>query len=186
MNRFLCVILSVLFAVNAAAQPSVLKTGTTAPEIILPRLDGTSFSLSSLRGRLVLIDFWATWCAPCVKEQPQLKAVYEKFATEVKEGKFEIIGVSLDKDKNTWKKTVGRLNINWVQVSDLKFWKSPVAKDYGIEELPFNVLVNEQGKIIAINLHEKELEAFIQRRLRSAGEQFKSVSTATLNNSKYE
>ncbi|SDD25961.1 TlpA family protein disulfide reductase [Niabella drilacis] len=186
MNRILCTLISLLFAVTTAAQSTPLKTGSIAPEITLPRMDGSMFALSSLKGRLVLIDFWATWCAPCVKEQPQLKALYEKFAPEVKEGKFEIIGVSLDKDKSTWKKTVDRLKINWVQVSDLKFWRSPVAKDYGIEELPFNVLVDEQNKIIAINLHEKELENLIQRRLGATREQPRSIKAATLNNSKHE
>lgn len=113
----------------------------------------------------MLIDFWATWCAPCVKEQPELKALYEKYANSVKNGKFEILGVSLDKSKENWQKTIERFKIDWLQVSDLKFWKSPVAKDYGIEGLPFNVLIDEQGKIIAINLHGKELEELVHKYL---------------------
>lgn len=157
-----------LVAGSSVAQSNALKTGQAAPEIHMPRLNGTAFALSEMRGRLILIDFWASWCAPCVKEQPQLKALYEKFAPFVKAEKFEILGVSLDKNKQTWEKTVARLKISWTQVSDLKFWKSPVATDYNIEELPFNVLVNAQGKIAAINLHGKELEDFIQQHLQQS------------------
>ncbi|RTL52047.1 MAG: redoxin domain-containing protein [Sphingobacteriales bacterium] len=165
MKRTIFLLLIMLFSGYLFAQNSTLKVGENAPEIALPKVDGTAFSLSSLKGRIVLIDFWATWCAPCVKEQPELKALYEKYANSVKNGKFEILGVSLDKSKENWQKTIERFKIDWLQVSDLKFWKSPVAKDYGIEGLPFNVLIDEQGKIIAINLHGKELEELVHKYL---------------------
>jgi len=138
-----------------------LKIGQPAPEISLPTPNGNTVTLSSLRGKVVLIDFWATWCAPCVKEQPELKALYDQHIDHVKAGKFEILGVSLDKSKENWQKSIDRFKIDWLQVSDLMFWKSKVAKDYAIEGLPFNVLVNEQGNILAIDLHGKELEDFI-------------------------
>lgn len=166
MTKRLPVLLLIAFIANSAfAQNAMLTVGQTAPEIALSKIDGRPFSLDSLKTSLVLIDFWATWCAPCVEEQPALKALYKKFAPAVRDGKFEIIGVSLDKDKSSWQKMVTRLKVNWTQISDLRFWKSPVAKDYGIEELPFNVLIDEQKKILAINLHGKELEDFIQSRL---------------------
>ncbi|HWK98499.1 MAG TPA: TlpA disulfide reductase family protein, partial [Parapedobacter sp.] len=139
----------------------VLEVGQPAPEISLPTPTGESVALSSLKGKLVLVDFWATWCAPCVKEQPELKALYEKYNGGATAGQFEIFGVSLDKSRDNWIKSIDRLDINWIQVSDLMFWKSPVAKDYAIQELPFNVLVGEQGDIVAINLHGEELEDFI-------------------------
>ncbi|MBO9594659.1 MAG: TlpA family protein disulfide reductase [Niabella sp.] len=167
MYRILALLILCLVTGNGLAQNGPLKTGQAAPEINLPRLDGTPFALRSMKGGLVLIDFWASWCAPCVKEQPQLKALYEKFAPAVKQQQFDIVGVSLDKDKRTWAKTVARLKISWTQVSDLKFWKSQAARDYHIEELPFNVLVNGQNKIVAINLHGKALEAFIQQYLEA-------------------
>lgn len=170
MRRILVILIMCLVTGNSMAQSLPLKTGQAAPEISLPRLDGSPFSLRSMQGRLVLIDFWASWCAPCVKEQPALKALYEKFSPAVKQQKFDIVGVSLDKDKRTWEKTVARLKIHWTQVSDLKFWKSQAANDYGIEELPFNVLVNGQNKIVAINLHGKALEAFIQQYLGQPAE----------------
>ncbi|AHF14346.1 TlpA family protein disulfide reductase [Niabella soli] len=166
MGKLLYILLiSALVANSVCAQDTLLKVGQTAPEIRLPDSRGDTVSLASLKTGLVLIDFWASWCAPCVEEQPQLKALYKKFDAAVKEGKFEIVGVSLDKEKKNWQQLVARLKINWIQISDLRFWKSPVAKDYGIEELPFNVLIDGQKKILAINIHGKELEDFIQHYL---------------------
>ena len=161
MKKIFCFLAVIIITSCLYAQDEVLKTGQTAPEISLPAPTGNTVTLSSLRGKLVLIDFWATWCAPCVKEQPELKALYDKHSDKVKVGAFEILGVSLDKSKENWQKSIDRFKINWLQISDLMFWKSPVAKDYYIEGLPFNVLVNEQGNIVAINLHGAELEDFI-------------------------
>ncbi|GAA4800000.1 hypothetical protein GCM10023231_30950 [Olivibacter ginsenosidimutans] len=161
MKKTCWLLLLTVFTHYLFAQNNPLKIGQSAPEISLPKPDGTSFALSALKGKLVLIDFWATWCAPCVKEQPELKRLYDNHKHQVDAGKFEILGVSLDKKKENWQKGIDRFNINWIQVSDLMFWKSLVAKDYAIEELPFNVLIDEQGEIIAINLHGKELEDFI-------------------------
>lgn len=148
---------------DAAAQEPGLKIGDTAPEIRLLTAANDSFALSSLRGKVVLIDFWATWCAPCMKEQPELRGLYDKLKKQVGDGKFEILGVSLDRSRENWVKAIERLQIGWPQVSDLKFWRSPVAKDYRIEELPFNVVIDRQGKIIAVNLHGDKLEEFISR-----------------------
>ena len=148
------------------AQKASLTIGQSAPEISLPTPEGKILSLSSLKSRLVLIDFWATWCAPCMKEQPELKALYERYKTQVVKGQFEILGVSLDKSKENWEKIIARFQIGWPQVSDLSYWKSPVTKDYFIEDLPFNVLVNEKGNIAAINIHGEALEAFIANHLR--------------------
>jgi len=160
--------LSILFLMICTAYISAQKNieiGKKAPEIILAKPDGSSFSLSSLKNGLVLIDFWATWCAPCMDEQPELKALYDQFSDQVKEKKFEIVGVSLDRNKENWEKAIHRFNINWIQVSDLKFWKSPVAKSYEVDELPFNVIINGEGTILAINLHGKELEDFLKQNL---------------------
>lgn len=167
MKRLFSILAFIFAAGNAGAQEPGLKIGDKAPEIRLLTAANDSFALSSLRGRLVLIDFWATWCAPCVKEQPELKRLYDGLKKQVGEGKFEILGVSLDKSRENWIKTIERLQIGWPQVSDLKFWRSPVAKAYHVEELPFNVIIDAHGKIIAMNLHGKELEAFVRRHLET-------------------
>ncbi len=165
MKKIFLFFLIILFTENLFAQNNEIKAGNPAPEIALPAPDGQIITLSSLKGKLVLIDFWASWCPPCVKEQPELNALYEKQSKNVKAGKFEILGVSIDKNKENWEKAIKRFKIPWPQVSDLKFWKSPVTSDYGIEDLPFNVIVDEQGIIVAINLHGKELEDFIDHYL---------------------
>jgi len=143
-----------------------LKLNDEAPEIYLKTFQGNDFKLSSLKGKVVLLDFWATWCAPCVEEQPFLKTIYTENQTAVKAGQFEIVGVSLDKSKENWKKIIDREGINWLQISNLQFWKSPVAKTYGIEELPYNLVLNASGKIIAINIHGEELKTFIANELK--------------------
>jgi peroxiredoxin len=164
--RRLIVVFALFISANVIAQESQIKIGRKAPEIALPSLTGDTISLSAQKGKVVLVDFWASWCAPCVEEQPELRKLYSQFNKSGNNTKnFEIFGVSLDSKKPAWEKTVRKYKINWIQVSDLKFWTSPVAKTYEIEALPFNVLLDKKGTIVGVNLHGKELENAIEAEL---------------------
>ena len=107
------------------------------------------------------MPFGSTWCAPCAKEQAELAVVYGKYkdATYTRGKGFEIYGVSLDSKKANWESMIRKVGMDWIQVSDLKFWSSPVAKLYNLQELPFNLLIDGNGIILAINLHGGELES---------------------------
>ncbi len=131
-----------------------LAVGTRAPEISLPNPDGEVLNLSDYKGKVVLIDFWASWCSPCRIESPQMVKLYKNY----KDKGFEIFGVSLDKDKNAWTKAIEKDKLEWVHVSDLLFWKSEAAKSYNINSIPFTVLIDKDGVIIAKGLRSKELE----------------------------
>ena len=136
--------------------------GTEAPEIKLPDMNGKSFSLKSLRGKYVLIDFWASWCQPCRMENPNVVKAFKRFSNK----KFTILGVSLDKDKSDWIKAINDDGLSWNHVSDLKFWDSEVVSPYNIEGIPFNVLVDPNGIIVAKDLRGEQLAATLEKFLK--------------------
>lgn len=132
-----------------------LSVGKQAPEIQLNNLEGEEVPLSSLRGKVVLIDFWASWCMPCMKEMPNVKNVYERYKSEG----FEIYGVSLDKNKSSWQGAIDRMELDWVHVSDLGYWQSSVVPIYNVRSIPLTYLVGRDGTILAKNLRGTELES---------------------------
>ncbi|WP_181306308.1 TlpA disulfide reductase family protein [Rufibacter sp. XAAS-G3-1] len=128
--------------------------GSAAPDIKLPSPDGPEIALTSLRGKYVLIDFWASWCGPCRKENPNVVRMYNKY----KDKGFEIFGVSLDQDRAKWLKAIEADKLTWPHVSDLKGWESSAATLYGITAIPQTILLDKEGKIIAKNLRGEALE----------------------------
>ncbi|MDD3877095.1 MAG: TlpA disulfide reductase family protein [Bacteroidales bacterium] len=134
-----------------------LLPGNIAPEIVLNNINDVPTPLSSLRGKVVLIDFWAAWCAPCRAQNPELLRVYKKF----KNKNFEIYGVSLDRDKESWKAGITGDKIDWIHVSDLLYWQSPVVKQYNVEGIPASYLIDKDGKILYKDLEINELERIL-------------------------
>jgi peroxiredoxin len=129
--------------------------GQVAPDIVLNDPFGKTIPLSSLRGKYVLVDFWASWCRPCRMENPNVVRMYNRF-----KGKgFEVYSVSLDDNKDSWTKAINDDKLLWTHVSDLKKWNASVVPMYNIESIPYTVLLDKDGKIIAKNLRGEQLES---------------------------
>lgn len=137
-------------------------TDKQAPELSLPDANGKTITLSSFKGKYVLVDFWASWCLPCRKENPNVVQAYNRY----KDKNFTVLGVSLDKDKGDWLGAVENDKLAWTQVSDLQEWKSMAVSTFNFSGIPFNVLVDPQGKIIAQSLRGDSLEKKLEEVLR--------------------
>ena len=127
--------------------------GKEAPEIIQFTPDSSQLSLSSLKGKYVLIDFWASWCGPCRRENPNVVAAYNQY----KDKGFTVLGVSYDTKKDRWLKAIATDHLDWNQVSDLQGWKNTTSDEYGIKAIPSNVLLDKNGVIIAKNIFGEKL-----------------------------
>jgi peroxiredoxin len=130
------------------------RIGGDAPLFTQNTPEGEALSLEDYRGKVVLLDFWASWCGPCRRENPNVVKVYEKY----KDQGFEIIGISLDKDQKRWVDAIAKDQLTWPQVSDLKGWQNAVGQMYGVSSIPHTVLLDEEGKIIALKLRGPALE----------------------------
>lgn len=140
-------------APDQSTEKSYTLLNQQAPDLTMNDLNGKPVSVSSFKGKYLLIDFWASWCGPCRQENPNVVEAYNKY----KNKNFTILGVSLDEDKAAWQKAIEKDHLTWNHMSDLKQWESAAVKAYGFDGIPFNVLVDPAGKIIASSLRGEDL-----------------------------
>lgn len=133
--------------------------GAEAPNFAMNDVEGNEVNLTDFRGKVLLVDFWASWCGPCRKENPHVKKLYNKYADQG----FEVLGVSLDKTKSRWVQAIEKDGLSWQHVSDLKGWGNEAAKMYSVRSIPHTVLLDEEGRIIARNLRGSDLDQRLKK-----------------------
>ncbi|NOQ27378.1 MAG: redoxin domain-containing protein [Bacteroidales bacterium] len=146
-----------------------LKVGDKAPDIVQNLITGEEFQLSELSGKMILIDFWASWCKPCRKENPNIVAIYHEYKDQnFKNGKgFTVLGVSLDFKKVAWENAIKADQLDWpYHIGDLKGWKNSVAQSYSIRSIPSSYLIDGDGIIVGINLRGSDLESKLKKQLK--------------------
>ncbi len=168
------IFLVLLFALAAYAlgrylykRPNVVN-GEAAPNIVITELNGQPFNLSTLKGRYVLLDFWGSWCGPCIEEIPRLKELNNKYLGKkfTNGAGFDIVSVGIEKDRTRWLSTIQQLGMSdWRQVCDFQYMDSPIAKAYGVRVIPTKFLLNTEGVIIGVNQPLEEIEKVLDAKV---------------------
>jgi peroxiredoxin len=159
MIKLLIVMLITGAGLGVSAQ---IRVGQPAPDLSLPDGDGHPVQLSSMKGSVVLIDFWASWCGPCRMNNPHLVKFYNKYRTQG----LQILGVSLDENGDAWRGAVGQDHLSWLQVNDNKGWNAPSAAAYGVNSIPASFLVDKEGIVRGVNLVGWGLESKVKTLLK--------------------
>ncbi len=170
MKKLSLILIMVLGASIGFAQQEGTNVGDKAKDIVLMGLDGKELKMSDIKGKVVLLDFWASWCGPCRMENPNLVKTYNKYKDlkyKTAKGGFEVYSVSLDKNKEAWQAAIAKDGLVWKwHVSDLKGWQSAAGAMYGVQFIPQNFLIDGEGVIVAKNLRGEELDKALDKLLK--------------------
>jgi thiol-disulfide isomerase/thioredoxin len=167
---YIGVTIAILYAVGRYfyKKPSVIN-GEIAPTFASIKLNGDPFDFSKMRGQYVLLDFWGSWCSPCIEEVPKLKNLHQKFHNKTfKKGtNFDIVSFGVEKDRTRWLSAIQQLGIeSWIHISDFKYLDSPVTSLYGVRVIPTKILLNTEGVIMGVNLTTDEMDKLLSAQLQ--------------------